>query len=139
LKIQSKGHSNTSKFFWFCAIFIVVKIGYLALNGPAQLALKYIENFSSDPSRFFYTPLKSNIGPQNGTHLATFIAVFTNHDAEKSRFIETVMYGSRFLRTATLLYVYEAETQLITCHHFQTSSPHYIKSSKNQIRFSPFC
>jgi hypothetical protein len=40
LKIQSKGHSNTSKFFWFCAI--VVKIGYLALNGPAQLALKYI-------------------------------------------------------------------------------------------------
>ena len=100
---------------------------------------KILENSSFDPPRFFYTPLKSNIGPQNGIHLATFIAVFTNHDAEKSRFIETVMYGSRFLRTAALLYVYEAETQLITCHHFQTSSPHYIKSSKNQLRFSPFC
>jgi hypothetical protein len=50
------------------------------------------ENFSSDPPCFFYTPLKSNFGPQNGIHLETITMVFTNRNVKKSRFIETMVF-----------------------------------------------
>ena len=36
--------------------------------------------FSLPTPWFFYTPLKSNFGPQNGILFATIVAVSTNHD-----------------------------------------------------------